>query len=62
MTTPATSYCAATSTAFVDEHQDIDEAQYALVSALAGRRLADPDARVSIMDVGDNDQNPPARD
>ena len=43
----------------IDEHQDIDEAQYALVSASAGSRLADPDARVSIMDVGDNDQNRP---
>ncbi len=42
---------------FVDEYQDIDEAQYALVSALAGRRLADADARLSIMAVGDDDQN-----
>ncbi len=42
---------------FVDEYQDIDEQQYALVSALAGRRLADPDARLSIMAVGDDDQN-----
>ena len=42
---------------FVDEYQDIDEQQYALVSALAGRRLADPDAKLSIMAVGDDDQN-----
>ncbi|WP_298826364.1 RecQ family ATP-dependent DNA helicase [uncultured Piscinibacter sp.] len=42
---------------FVDEYQDIDEQQYALVSALAGRRQADPDAKLSIMAVGDDDQN-----
>jgi len=42
---------------FVDEYQDIDERQYALVSALAGRRRADPEARLSIMAVGDDDQN-----
>lgn len=42
---------------FVDEYQDIDEQQYALVSALAGRRRADPDSRLSIMAVGDDDQN-----
>lgn len=42
---------------FVDEYQDIDEQQYALVSALAGRRLSDPDAKLSVMAVGDDDQN-----
>lgn len=42
---------------FVDEYQDIDEQQYALVSALAGRRRADPDSKLSIMAVGDDDQN-----
>ena len=42
---------------FVDEYQDIDERQYALVSALAGRRLTDTDAKLSIMAVGDDDQN-----
>ena len=42
---------------FVDEYQDIDERQYALVSALAGRTQADPDSRLSIMAVGDDDQN-----
>jgi len=42
---------------FVDEYQDIDAKEYALVSALAGRRLADQDAKLSIMAVGDDDQN-----
>jgi len=42
---------------FVDEYQDIDEQQYNLVSALAGRRQDDPDAKLSIMAVGDDDQN-----
>lgn len=42
---------------FVDEYQDIDEQQYALVSALAGRQLTDPEAKLSIMAVGDDDQN-----
>ena len=42
---------------FVDEYQDIDEAQYQLVSALAGRRLSDADARLNVMAVGDDDQN-----
>src|SRR5690606_30029985 len=42
---------------FVDEYQDINRAQYALVSALAGRRLPDADGRLSIMAVGDDDQN-----
>ncbi|MBN9463497.1 MAG: RecQ family ATP-dependent DNA helicase [Burkholderiales bacterium] len=42
---------------FVDEYQDIDAEQYALVSALAGRRLPDGDGRLSIMAVGDDDQN-----
>ncbi|MDZ5455333.1 RecQ family ATP-dependent DNA helicase [Azohydromonas lata] len=42
---------------FVDEYQDIDRRQYALVSALAGRRLADADGRLNLMAVGDDDQN-----
>jgi ATP-dependent DNA helicase RecQ len=42
---------------FVDEYQDIDAAEYALISALAGRRLVDPDAKLSIIAVGDDDQN-----
>ena len=42
---------------FVDEYQDIDEQQYQLVSALAGRRANDAEARLNIMAVGDDDQN-----
>lgn len=42
---------------FVDEYQDIDAQQYALVSALAGRRRADAETKLSIMAVGDDDQN-----
>ncbi len=43
---------------FVDEYQDIDAQQYEMVSALAGRRLNDPDAnKLNIMAVGDDDQN-----
>ncbi|MFA7504202.1 MAG: RecQ family ATP-dependent DNA helicase [Burkholderiaceae bacterium] len=42
---------------FVDEYQDINAAQYRLVSALAGRRLPDADGRLSLMAVGDDDQN-----
>lgn len=41
----------------VDEYQDIDEPQYELISAIAGRTLADPEQRLSIMAVGDDDQN-----
>ena len=41
----------------VDEYQDIDELQYRLVSALAGRTLADRDAKLTLMAVGDDDQN-----
>ena len=41
----------------VDEYQDIDELQYRLVSALAGRSLADRDAKLTLMAVGDDDQN-----
>ena len=42
---------------FVDEYQDIDEQQYALVSALAGRRRTESDSKLSVMAVGDDDQN-----
>lgn len=42
---------------FVDEYQDIDDKQYQLVSALAGRRSNDADVRLNIMAVGDDDQN-----
>ena len=41
----------------VDEYQDIDQAQYDLVSAIAGRTLEDGEGRLSIMAVGDDDQN-----
>ncbi|NYT60828.1 RecQ family ATP-dependent DNA helicase [Alcaligenaceae bacterium] len=40
----------------VDEYQDIDDLQYRLVSALAGRQ-AEEDGRLCIMAVGDDDQN-----
>jgi ATP-dependent DNA helicase RecQ len=40
----------------VDEYQDIDERQYGLVSALAGRTRKD-DSKLSILAVGDDDQN-----
>ena len=41
----------------VDEYQDIDEPQYELISAIAGRTLADPDQKLSLLAVGDDDQN-----
>jgi len=41
----------------VDEYQDIDERQYDLVSAIAGRTLQDQDSKLSILAVGDDDQN-----
>ncbi|MCZ7636288.1 MAG: ATP-dependent helicase [Verrucomicrobia bacterium] len=41
----------------VDEYQDIDEPQYQLISALAGRTLDDPDQKLAILAVGDDDQN-----
>ena len=41
----------------VDEYQDIDQRQYDLVSALAGRTLDDPEAKLTILAVGDDDQN-----
>ncbi|MGC8491770.1 MAG: UvrD-helicase domain-containing protein [Syntrophobacteraceae bacterium] len=41
----------------VDEYQDIDRKQYDLVSALAGRTEKDPDTRLTICAVGDDDQN-----
>jgi len=40
----------------VDEYQDIDELQYQLISALAGRNQ-DEDNQLSILAVGDDDQN-----
>ncbi|MBX3462860.1 MAG: RecQ family ATP-dependent DNA helicase [Planctomycetes bacterium] len=41
----------------VDEYQDIDAAQYQLVSAIAGRTLRDPDRKLTALAVGDDDQN-----
>lgn len=41
----------------VDEYQDIDQGQYDLISALAGRTLEDADAKLTILAVGDDDQN-----
>ncbi len=40
----------------VDEYQDIDAPQYDFISALAGRTL-DTDASLSLLAVGDDDQN-----
>ncbi len=40
----------------VDEYQDIDAPQYELIGAIAGRTLKDPDRRLSILAVGDDDQ------
>jgi ATP-dependent DNA helicase RecQ len=41
----------------VDEYQDIDQPQYELISAIAGKTLDDPDLKLSILAVGDDDQN-----
>ena len=41
----------------VDEYQDIDEPQYQLISAIAGRTIQDSDLKLSILAVGDDDQN-----
>lgn len=41
----------------VDEYQDIDEDQYNLISALAGRNSKDEDGKLTILAVGDDDQN-----
>lgn len=41
----------------VDEYQDIDAPQYELISALAGRREKDEDRKLTILAVGDDDQN-----
>ena len=40
----------------VDEYQDIDDAQYRLISALTGRSLEE-DRQLTILAVGDDDQN-----
>ena len=41
----------------VDEYQDIGADQYDLISALAGRTLAEEDDKLSLFAVGDDDQN-----
>ncbi len=41
----------------VDEYQDIDEPQYELVSAIAGRTIDDTDRKLTVLAVGDDDQN-----
>lgn len=41
----------------VDEYQDVGPEQYDLISALAGRSLAEEDSRLSLFAVGDDDQN-----
>ncbi len=43
----------------IDEYQDIDQPQYDMVSAIAGRSLdsKNEDAKLSILAVGDDDQN-----
>ncbi|HBH35520.1 MAG TPA: RecQ family ATP-dependent DNA helicase, partial [Gammaproteobacteria bacterium] len=43
----------------IDEYQDIDQPQYDMVSAIAGRALdsENEDAKLSILAVGDDDQN-----
>jgi ATP-dependent DNA helicase RecQ len=41
----------------VDEYQDIGAEEYALIAAIAGRSLEDPDLRLSLFAVGDDDQN-----
>ena len=41
----------------VDEYQDIGPDQYALISALAGRKRSDEDGKLNLFAVGDDDQN-----
>ena len=41
----------------VDEYQDIDERQYEMISLLAGRTEKESDLKLSILAVGDDDQN-----
>ena len=41
----------------VDEYQDIGAGQYELISALAGRTRPDQDGKLSLLAVGDDDQN-----
>ena len=41
----------------VDEYQDIGAEEYALVAAVAGRSIDDPEMKLSLFAVGDDDQN-----
>ncbi|HMO48027.1 MAG TPA: RecQ family ATP-dependent DNA helicase [Rubrivivax sp.] len=41
----------------VDEYQDIGPGEYALISALVGRKRSDEDGRLNLFAVGDDDQN-----
>ena len=41
----------------VDEYQDIDDEQYELVALLAGKMLAEKEQKLTILAVGDDDQN-----
>ena len=41
----------------VDEYQDVGKTQYDLISAIAGKSIDDPDGRLSLFAVGDDDQN-----
>jgi ATP-dependent DNA helicase RecQ len=41
----------------VDEYQDIDGEQYELISLLAGRTMEEKEQKMTIMAVGDDDQN-----
>ena len=41
----------------VDEYQDVGEPEYELIAALAGKTLAEDDARLNLLAVGDDDQN-----
>ncbi|WP_417599621.1 RecQ family ATP-dependent DNA helicase [Pararhodobacter oceanensis] len=41
----------------VDEYQDVGPEEYALIAAVAGRSIDDPEQRISLFAVGDDDQN-----
>ncbi|MCW2239067.1 RecQ family ATP-dependent DNA helicase [Azospirillum canadense] len=41
----------------IDEYQDIDEDQYNLVSTIAGRQEKEPEGRIALLAVGDDDQS-----
>ena len=49
--------CAGFSHLLVDEYQDIDPNQYELISALAGRGAGEGERRLTVLAVGDDDQN-----